>query len=111
MAVSIREAKYLLAHPEILLGLAEGKIIECKRKSADAQWETIDAPSFVDNVEYRVKPEPRKFFITVRNNGTTDFVYEDNDAWKKVKSMIDINEYGLNAFKPYTYVEVLEQLK
>lgn len=36
MAVSVREAKYLIEHPDILLALSQGKTIEYK-ENADAQ--------------------------------------------------------------------------
>ena len=111
MAVSIREAKYLLAHPEILLGFAEGKIIEYKETINGVQWIPTANPSFIDGMEYRVKPEPRKFFLTMRSNGTIDFIYKDNDEWQKIKAMIDADEYGFKGCRPYTYVEVLEQQK
>ncbi len=107
MAVSVREAKYLLAHPEILLGLAEGKIIECKLKSADAQWEPVDGPSFVDNVEYRVKPEPpRTWFLLLRKDGTTVRTYATkDDAEIGVRYY---NDKGASQFMPYRWVEVQE---
>ncbi|TXH57714.1 MAG: hypothetical protein E6Q97_03950 [Desulfurellales bacterium] len=114
MAVSVREAKYLLAHPEILLGLAEDKIIEYKETINGVQWIPVANPAFIDGVEYRVKPEPRVKYYIERNNGFV--VYTSDEEAKAVSRCNDLNdpdqpdEGGLDMYRPYRLVKFVEQL-
>lgn len=64
----------------IMQAFAEGKVIQCRNKEAiDFRWRDIDTPSWIDNLVYRIKPEPHYI----------PFTYEDHklfkDKWIKHK--------------------------
>lgn len=113
MSVSVREAKYLIEHPDILLALSQGKTIEYK-ENADAQWAPITNPAFRHGVEYRVKPEPRVKYFVERNNG--QIVYTSDEEEKAVSRRNDLNdpdqpdEGGIDIYRPYRLVRFVEQL-
>lgn len=50
------EAKQLLP---IIQAFVEGKTIECKGKSLFGSWIEANCPLWSDNLEYRIKPEPK----------------------------------------------------
>ena len=45
----------------IIQAFAEGKTIECCQ--VGCLWETIKEPTFNTDYEYRIKPEPREFWL------------------------------------------------
>lgn len=57
----------------IMQAFAEGKVIQCRNKEAiDFRWRDIDTPSWIDNLVYRIKPEPHYM----------PFTYEDHKLFK-----------------------------
>lgn len=108
MGVSTREAKYLVAHPDILLALSQGKTIEYK-ETPDAQWVKIVTPAFVEGMEYRVKPEPRTWYLVLRKDGTAARICTTEAEAKE--AVVGYDAGGHPQSKPYSWIEVQEVVK
>lgn len=53
----------------ILQAYAEGKEIQ-NRYEPDGKWSECLFPLWYPNIEYRIKPEPREFWVNIYPNGT-----------------------------------------
>lgn len=59
-------AKFL----SIIQALAEGKTVQFKSRIFN-DWKDTDNPYFEQNIEYRIKPEPRKVWVVEFGDGST----------------------------------------
>jgi hypothetical protein len=55
-------------HYEVIIAYANGKEIQCYSEQTK-QWVDAYRPSFLDHVQYRVKPEPKQDTISFLNHG------------------------------------------
>ena len=64
---------------EVLEGIKEGKSVQVEVH--DNFWEDRDTDEMPDfyNLEYRIKPEPREFHITLNSNGSICACYPWGD--------------------------------
>ena len=73
--MKINEAKRILDRIDVIKAFVEGKSIQFKHDTSST-WDTFtsDNPGIsCDNCQWRVAPEPREFWITIRNS--VDIVY------------------------------------
>ncbi len=54
----------------IITAYSQGKVIECRdtRNVKQGPWEKTDEPMWLNDVEYRIKPEPRYIPFTFDDN-------------------------------------------
>ena len=86
----------------VMLAAADGKKIERRwKQGSERAWE--EKPSFhhwnFDNIEYRIKPEPRKARVALYKHSVSQAieprcVYDEKDspfsAWKRVSDIVEI---------------------
>lgn len=44
----------------IIQAYGEGKKIQCTGKGSDSDWKDINCPEWLDDTDYRIKPEPKR---------------------------------------------------
>ena len=84
----------------LVQALADGKEIEVR--SADGMWDTVRHGEVVfslDPERYRVKPEPRKFYLAISRTGHVFFGRDNKEAALKVAQQLT---------PPLEIVEVVE---
>lgn len=62
------EAAGVLKHIDSVKAYAEGKVIELWSES-HKEWTEVDKPLFCKSLKYRVRPEPREFWIISNSKG------------------------------------------
>ena len=101
------EAKNVVKHFEIIKALAEGKKIEFK--DSFGNWIETDDPMFSFNTEYRVKPEPRRFWRIEFDNGNVWSQHSLEEAAKtNLNSLIGRKYIGADKLRIVEYVEVMK---
>ena len=58
----------------VIKAYSEGKVIQCW---SAPNWIDMDYPTFVENSEYRVKPEPMECYVAFENNGIPVGICQD----------------------------------
>jgi len=73
------QAKELLP---IIQAFAEGKTIQAKKAASEQEWQHAQNPTFAALFEWRIKPEPREYWLLVHDEGeTTNLVFDiEEDA-------------------------------
>lgn len=84
------EAKQLLP---IIQAWAEGKIIECKGKSLFS-WTEANCPSWADNLEYRIKSEPKYRPFKTQEECWNEMLKHQPFGWLKGKMSKNISLIG-----------------
>ena len=73
-------------HSEVIKAWADGAEIECRCPVSNSGWSPTNAPFWLEDYEYRVKPQPKKYKVDVwlvfRKDGTfiTDFTSQPDVA-------------------------------
>lgn len=53
-------------HKDMIIAWANGEEIEYRDPNVSMEWGSIKVPAWFDNVQYRVKPEPKESVHTFR---------------------------------------------
>ena len=61
----------------VIKAFTEGKDIQC-RSTDDTQWLDTTIPTFSASIEYRIKPEPREYWIPIWKDSTA----QNHNAWE-----------------------------
>lgn len=105
--MNARLAQYFLAHPDLLLGLANGKEFEYRYR--DKEWKTVvGCPVWDPEAEYRVKVVPRVKYAIERKDGTTYKTYSEEKTANE--EAVEMNEHGDRSRMPYVVVKYVEAL-
>lgn len=108
---SRKAVAFLLANPDIAKAYAEGKPIQFRSKSLKygevwSEWDTTGELTFNEQYDYRLKPEPKMFYI-IRNGRGTSSLYDISKTAAE-KELVKYNETG--PYKPYTLEEYKQVL-
>ena len=73
-------------HKDVIIAWANGEEIEFRDPDFSTQWNPIKVPSWLPDIEYRVKPEPKesvhtfRIGVATRVNGAIYTITADNAA-------------------------------
>lgn len=68
-------------HAELIKQWADGAVIEVYYLQ-DRRWRVVRSPSWYSGNEYRVKPEPREYWIIASNENDQVSIYLNHDEAK-----------------------------
>ena len=85
----------------VIKAYSEGKVIQCW---SAPNWIDMDYPTFVENSEYRVKPEPLEMWVSKWEG--TNFSYPRKCY--PSKSECEQGNYGSGFIKAVKLIEVIE---
>lgn len=84
----------------IVQGCIDGKKIECKNKSIKAShWQLANAPTWnFNNLDYRIKKEPRTFYCNEYNDGSKSTIkldietleYSEESGTVKILKLLEV---------------------
>lgn len=88
-----REQAKKFAH--LIQAFAEGETIQFKNHRGE--WRDISEPVWTIDTEYRIKPEPVKFWVCHYTSGGVPMSItsdpKDAEEWKKYPHLYDVREY------------------
>jgi hypothetical protein len=93
----------------IITAYAEGKVIECRDavRAKQGSWEIVDEPSWVDTIEYRIKPKPRYIPFTFDDNLVGRVVVTRGGGKALIVGQIEGGVYVGAGLEPITYMALL----
>lgn len=100
---------------EILKAHEDGLTVEWKGPT-NKDWAELNCGDFtnlgslrIPGFEYRIKKEPRTFWVVLRKDGTV--VTAHGDEWKACEQVGSLNgPQGLTQHRPYSVTKVTENL-
>lgn len=93
---------------EVMLAFAEGKSIEVSIRREPNRWTPVLEPLWDWCLcNYRVRKEPRTFYVILRGDGTPYKVF--NDRQRATYRAASLNNYSVHG--PYSIVETIEVWK
>lgn len=107
MAITTKEKIEVMQH------FANGGKVECIERFSNGKWFTCDSPIWDWPAhDYRIKKEPRTFYLVLRANGEPVYssLHEDKESAEQAAS--NYNQQIINGpeYKPYSVIKVQEVL-
>ena len=72
-------------HAELIKAWADGAEIECKLPDYGVAWHPVDTPKWDDEMEYRIKPEPKPDVYCI------EYFYLDGEGEWSCTNMVEGN--------------------